>query len=292
MVVDRVYLADRPGGLLVIKIDDPLHPEVLGQCATPGDLHRVAVAGARVFGAGGVAGLRVFDVSVPGMPTLIGTLDTPGEAQDVALAGDLAYVADALAGLQIVDIADPTAPRLVGSVAMPLQAVDVWVSGATVYAVQTRSGLQAVDATRADAPRLLGSAVTGDTSMGVAVRGGDVLVADGAAGLRIFTAQCGEAAASPLPGPGQAAPIVHPNPASGRVSISFVTGRRGPAQVEVYDLAGHRMCLLSQGELGIGPHSAFWDGRDADGRAAPAGVYLIRVAGAERTAAARMVKLR
>jgi len=56
----------------------------------------------------------------------------------------------------------------------------------------------------------------------------------------------------------------------------------------VYDLAGRRVRMLvdPSNATAVGTHDVVWDGRDASGRAAPAGVYFARLAvdGAARTA--------
>jgi hypothetical protein len=74
-----------------------------------------------------------------------------------------------------------------------------------------------------------------------------------------------------------------PTPTGGPVTIAW--GLAQPAQVtlEVYDLSGRMVRALMQEALPAGDHSLIWDGRDADGRRAGQGVYLVRMryAGAE-----------
>ena len=41
----------------------------------------------------------------------------------------------------------------------------------------------------------------------------------------------------------------------------------------VYDITGRRVTTLFRGTADAGSHAATWDGRSADGRLAPAGVY-------------------
>ena len=60
-----------------------------------------------------------------------------------------------------------------------------------------------------------------------------------------------------------------------------------PVELTVYALDGRRVTAVPQGLQTAGPQTAHWDGRDADGRALPPGVYLISVAlQSERRAAA------
>ena len=51
-----------------------------------------------------------------------------------------------------------------------------------------------------------------------------------------------------------------------------------PVELTVYALDGRRVTAVPQGLQTAGPQTARWDGRDADGRALPPGVYLISVA--------------
>jgi hypothetical protein len=79
-----------------------------------------------------------------------------------------------------------------------------------------------------------------------------------------------------------------PNPSRGAVSLRFVAPRAARLALSVYDLAGRRVRMLVDPAVATatGTHDVVWDGRDASGRAAPAGVYFARLAvdGAARTA--------
>jgi len=64
-----------------------------------------------------------------------------------------------------------------------------------------------------------------------------------------------------------------PNPSQGPTRLDYALPKAGLADVTVYDVTGRRVATLAHGEQDAGPHSATWDGRLADGRVAPAGVY-------------------
>ena len=77
-----------------------------------------------------------------------------------------------------------------------------------------------------------------------------------------------------------------PNPSVGPVSISLDVpidaARKGApmrAEVAVYNAMGQFVKPLAVGELAGGPHRIAWDGTDARGQRAAAGVYFIRMAG-------------
>ncbi|MBD3399726.1 MAG: T9SS type A sorting domain-containing protein, partial [Candidatus Coatesbacteria bacterium] len=63
-----------------------------------------------------------------------------------------------------------------------------------------------------------------------------------------------------------------PNPASGSVSIAFTLPQAQRVSLSVYDLAGRRVAVLSEGELPAGRHEVSWNCS-----AASAGVYLLRL---------------
>ena len=73
------------------------------------------------------------------------------------------------------------------------------------------------------------------------------------------------------------------SPNTGRTRLSFRTFADGPVSVEVYDVRGARVRTLLHEERAAGAYTEEWDGRDAAGRAAASGVYMVRVrAGAEQ----------
>lgn len=68
----------------------------------------------------------------------------------------------------------------------------------------------------------------------------------------------------------------HPNPSATTTGFSFAVGRDGPVRCGIFDPRGRRVRLLVDGWLPAGEHRVTWDGRDTDGSAVPAGVYLAR----------------
>jgi len=75
---------------------------------------------------------------------------------------------------------------------------------------------------------------------------------------------------------------VFPNPfGTGDLNVSFATGSglgggAGDVTVTVYDVAGRRVATLVQESLPAGFHETTWNGRDANGRLVPSGVYFVR----------------
>jgi probable HAF family extracellular repeat protein len=67
-----------------------------------------------------------------------------------------------------------------------------------------------------------------------------------------------------------------PNPARGRATFDLSLARAGEARVDLYDVAGRRVRTLISGPQPAGARQLEWDGRDAGGGAAGAGVYFAR----------------
>lgn len=71
--------------------------------------------------------------------------------------------------------------------------------------------------------------------------------------------------------------LPRPNPFSVRLSVPVSLTQAEPVSAAVYTVAGRRVRDLAFGVLSPGRHELSWDGRDAAGRPAEAGVYLLQV---------------
>jgi len=81
----------------------------------------------------------------------------------------------------------------------------------------------------------------------------------------------------------------HPNPFSGHTELSV--GLPGDADVtlDVFDVAGRRVYSRELGRLAAGWQHVSYDGRDADGRLLPSGVYFYRISAGANTTTRKMV---
>jgi hypothetical protein len=98
-----------------------------------------------------------------------------------------------------------------------------------------------------------------------------------------------------LPAPVAPRPGVRawPNPTSADARFEFVLPfGGGPVTLDVFDPAGRLVRHLWSGPLDGGRHRLAWDGRDDDGRAVPAGIYLVHAAFGGRTGVTRIAILR
>lgn len=119
---------------------------------------------------------------------------------------------------------------------------------------------------------------------------------DGDPGLTLVRADARDAAnrpllAAPAPAPGASPPAAspepsafalappRPNPSRGGTVLEFSLPAAADVSLAVLSVDGRRVRTLAAGAFGPGVHRVAWDGRDADGRAAPPGVYWIRLVG-------------
>ena len=115
--------------------------------------------------------------------------------------------------------------------------------------------------------------------------GGSLLVAGGGAGTSVHAPAALESARPEL-----ALARPRPNPSTGPLAIEFALPAEGRASLEVVDLAGRRIAATG-GAFAAGPHRWTWDGRDASGERAPAGVYFVRLVTPWGVRGARLVRL-
>ncbi len=85
---------------------------------------------------------------------------------------------------------------------------------------------------------------------------------------------------------------VWPNPARGRVALALDVAEACRGCVAVYSVAGKLVRMLSDGHVERGRCSLTWDGRDARGRPASTGVYLVRATMGTDTRTSKIVLLR
>jgi photosystem II stability/assembly factor-like uncharacterized protein len=82
-----------------------------------------------------------------------------------------------------------------------------------------------------------------------------------------------------------------PNPSQGETRLTLELVERSQAEVAVFDAAGRRVRTLLAGGLEPGRHLVIWDGMDAGGERAGAGVYFVRARVAQGEATRRVVRV-
>lgn len=66
----------------------------------------------------------------------------------------------------------------------------------------------------------------------------------------------------------------YPNPFNPETTIRFHLSERQQDRLVIYDLAGHRVRMLVDGELAAGEQTISWDGRDHNNKTVASGVYF------------------
>ena len=69
----------------------------------------------------------------------------------------------------------------------------------------------------------------------------------------------------------------HPNPFNPRVTITYHLPRPGRLELVLYDVSGRQLRTLFAGWAEAGVGQQVWDGMDASGRGAAAGMYFARL---------------
>lgn len=104
----------------------------------------------------------------------------------------------------------------------------------------------------------------------------------------------GSVSGLPLP---EARPGLHlaeaaPNPFNPLTRLDFEIDGPGQVTLRIYDTAGRLVQTLVDETLPSGHHTAMWDGRDARGQAASAGIYLYRLESSGASLTRRMTLLK
>jgi len=84
----------------------------------------------------------------------------------------------------------------------------------------------------------------------------------------------------------------YPNPFNPSTTIEYEIPKSGEVVVEVFDLMGRRVRLLSNGEKSPGPHRIQWDSRDDDGSLVSSGTYFCKVQFMEQLIAKKLLLVR
>jgi len=85
----------------------------------------------------------------------------------------------------------------------------------------------------------------------------------------------------------------YPNPSNPGTTISFELGMTAAVSLQVYDMGGHIVRRLIEGDfLSAGRHEVFWRGRDESGRKVAAGAYFYRIEAGGISETKRMVLIK
>jgi hypothetical protein len=267
-------------GFHVYDLSDPGQPESVGVYGEEQSLSTLVQGGDDLFVcSSGV--LNSYDVTDARVPVLGGTSPLAMPVDRGVSDGEYLYMVGA-AGLSIHSLADPSQPVFVASYEQA-DCHDVACSGNILYIAAGQKGLLVLDVTEPTAPALRGSIYVGSDAQRVVVSHGLVYFL-GKHDFLILRPDC--LGMVPITNPWTpetpisvfetALAVPTPNPFNPNTELSFTMERPGRVELTIHDVVGRRIRTLVDEARAMGPHPVQWDGRDATGRAAPAGVYFAR----------------
>ena len=81
-----------------------------------------------------------------------------------------------------------------------------------------------------------------------------------------------------------------PNPFVDHTELHYHLTEGSPVQVKIYDMMGQEVQTLVQEAQPEGEHRVRWNGRNAQGGAVPAGLYIMQLKTGEETSAVRVMR--
>jgi hypothetical protein len=108
----------------------------------------------------------------------------------------------------------------------------------------------------------------------------------------VAAAELNSSTAAQTPSLTQPSLSIHPNPFNPAAVVAFELAADTAVKVDVFDLRGHVVRALVNGQREAGAYQVRWDGRDDQGQDAPAGVYLCRLQTGDATVTKRMALVR
>ena len=119
----------------------------------------------------------------------------------------------------------------------------------------------------------------------------------GISAIRAFAASraCldrGSVSTPPVPGPVVELSPPQPSPFDDRTTLGWFMERAGAVRLSVFDVAGHHVADLVDGDATAGSHTIEWDGRDRHGRQVPPGIYQARLETSGESRSRKVVRVR
>jgi hypothetical protein len=85
---------------------------------------------------------------------------------------------------------------------------------------------------------------------------------------------------------------VFPNPFAAATRLAYTLPQGGRHRLDIYDVRGRRVLVLSDGIQPAGRYAVGWDGRDERGHELPSGVYFFRLEAGDYVEARKVVLVR
>ncbi len=177
IVGDRLYNADREGGLSIVQIGNPAAMTVLGSVAAPypSRVQDMEENGTTLYVLDEL-GLRIFSTSAPDAPVLVGSVTLPDSVQlgcssrTLGVFNGNAYITGCDNHLRVVSVANPAAPFVRADVNGFNADYDAAFFGNFGYFCG-QGGLKIVNISNPSAPVMVGTYTLGGVTSSVKVQG-------------------------------------------------------------------------------------------------------------------------
>ena len=186
------FVADGDSGLVILNVEDPSAPSLVGQVDTPGSARGLDIDTSWAYVGDWDEGMQVIDFVDPANPVVVANFEYTGfgRVNDVEVVGDYAYVANyssftSYSGLRIIDIGDPENPSLTGSYNTPSRSYELEIRDDHAYVADDESGLQVISIVDPANPTPAAACDTPGRANGIGLLGGYAYIADGDSGLQV-----------------------------------------------------------------------------------------------------------
>ncbi len=301
---------DESHGLLVVDVADPDAPVILAELLDGEDIRSVAIHH-QIAAVASFQLLRIFDLTNPQEPVLLASvpqgpywmytdLDIVERLDRWWLLGGRNRIANYDSGfVEIFDITDPAAPRLVLSqrqlamdeVCEPIWRDDLLIVPGSFHLTFYRCSDSDLPAEFLGRLPLFDGWWYGKTRW-AAILPTAIATMSNYDVLQTWPLPAGALSAAPqvdpLPTPSALIILAVPNPFNPACELIVSVPVAGELRVEVFDARGRRVHTLLRDHVAVGRQEIRWDGRDAQGRPAPAGIYLARCSVAGHVASVKL----
>ncbi len=259
----------------------------------------VFVDGTIAYVASAFDGVYIIDVSDPENPESLSRVPAYDLVSDVHASGNYLYIADGYAGVNVVYVEDPAHPVEV-AYSLAGYGNQIHVVEPYLYLAGGSYGMKVLDISVPEEIHEVG--YYGKASQG-GISADEDYIYMGTLGAGFYVFEFTPTGiVTDDPGTPEILPrtfVLHqnyPNPFNPSTTIRYEVpgdpGEKKSVDLEVYDLRGHLLEALVDGEEEPGVHRVQWDGKNRRGEPVPSGVYLYRITVGEFTGTRKMTVLR
>lgn len=316
LYIDGEYLyvvGHDAGGVQIFDLSDPTAPKLVGHFDTYyyHDIyvrHDTAYAAA-IYGDG----IDVLDVSDKRNPKLLTTFNYPNSGAHNCWTtedGDYLFVGDEIGAGQwtrIFDVSDLSNVEQVARYVVDEEATvhNLYVKGDLMYVAHYTEGVRVVDVSDPKKPREIAFYDTylpqeygysGAWSVYPYFGSGKIIASDMQSGL--FVMKLAPEALKIDVGRKVSLPATvslsqnYPNPFNSKTRIDYRVPSETVVWLEILDILGRRVRLLTEVEHAAGDYQTSWDGRNDLGQEAHSGIYLLRLRSSSESVITRIVLIR